>query len=82
MHDSPAWPDIAQSYAPHADVCMHAGYEDFAGKLVSALRQAIETDLSDAEEREVWIFLSLASHPLLTRDRLGLESDQSLTAGQ
>ena len=30
-----------------------AGYEEFAGKLVSALREAIETDLSDAEEREV-----------------------------
>ena len=32
---------------------MRAGYEDFAGRLVLALRQAIETDLSDAEEREV-----------------------------
>ncbi len=32
---------------------MRAGYGDFAGKLVLALRQAIETDLSNAEEREV-----------------------------
>lgn len=30
-----------------------AGYEEFAGKLAAALREAIETDLSDAEERQV-----------------------------
>ncbi|BDA43852.1 probable photosystem II D1 precursor processing protein PSB27-H2, chloroplastic at C-terminar half [Coccomyxa sp. Obi] len=29
------------------------GYEEFAGKLAAALREAIETDLSDAEERQV-----------------------------
>lgn len=30
-----------------------AGYEDTAVKLVAALREAISTDLSDAEERQV-----------------------------
>ena len=30
-----------------------AGYEDFAGKLIGALQDAIEADLSDMEERQV-----------------------------
>jgi hypothetical protein len=30
-----------------------AGYESLARKLVGALREAVESDLSDAEEREV-----------------------------
>ena len=35
------------------DFSISAGYGEFAGKLVEALREAIETDLSDAEERQV-----------------------------
>lgn len=31
-----------------------AAYEELAVKLVAALREAISTDLSDAEERQVW----------------------------
>ena len=30
-----------------------AGYTEYAGKLVTALRDAIEADLSDLEERQV-----------------------------
>ena len=30
-----------------------AGYEEFAGKLIGALQDAIEADLSDMEERQV-----------------------------
>ena len=30
-----------------------AGYEEFAGKLIVALQDAIEADLSDMEERQV-----------------------------
>ena len=36
-----------------AALLWHAGYENVSSKLVQALREAIETDLSDASEREV-----------------------------
>lgn len=36
-----------------SDLGINAGYEEFAGKLAAALREAIETDLSNAEERQV-----------------------------
>lgn len=37
---------------------MSAGYEEFARKLTTALKEAIEADLSDAEERQVTAFLT------------------------
>ena len=35
------------------NLCVCAGYEEFAGKLIGALQDAIEADLSDMEERQV-----------------------------
>ena len=44
--------------AVHSKKLLHvcnacAGYEEFAGKLIGALQDAIEADLSDMEERQV-----------------------------
>ncbi|EIE25666.1 hypothetical protein COCSUDRAFT_52532 [Coccomyxa subellipsoidea C-169] len=43
---------VLQSFSEPART-LPQGYEEFAGKLAAALREAIETDLSDAEERQV-----------------------------
>ncbi|BDA47433.1 hypothetical protein COCOBI_10-2810 [Coccomyxa sp. Obi] len=47
LHAQESWSTAETSRKPLP------GYEEFAGKLAAALREAIDTDLSDAEERKV-----------------------------
>lgn len=52
-HQQPSVAPFVGSKVNLTDFSISAGYGEFAGKLVAALREAIETDLSDAEERQV-----------------------------
>ncbi|KAK9915894.1 hypothetical protein WJX75_005729 [Coccomyxa subellipsoidea] len=45
--------EAQELFSAQASRRLPPGYEEFAGKLAAALREAIETDLSDAEERQV-----------------------------
>ncbi|CAL5229111.1 g12374 [Coccomyxa viridis] len=52
---APLLSTLSQPSSASADTAqkLPKGYEDFAGKLIGALQEAIEADLSDMEERQV-----------------------------
>ena len=50
-----------------------AGYEDFAAKLVAALKEAISSDLSDDAEREVRLRVRALTRELYDYTRAAVE---------